>query len=615
MRTTHQLAAAAVILAASVAMAACGSPAAKIGSGGDVHGTPTHGGTVLIAEPPGASPNLIFPLDPSTNSNGYNANLTMGLWPALVDIGDGTSTSPNPQESVYSSLTYSDNDTVVTIELKPWKWSDGVPITARDFTFVYNLLKANYNDWISYIPGSFPVNVKKVQTSNSHTVVLDLTRSYNPTFFTDDVLSTIMLLPQHAWDRTSQSGPVGNYDETTKGATAVWNFLQKVGSNEATFTTNPLWRIVYGPWKLAEFQTSGYYAWAPNKAYSGPDKPYLSQVQWTPFTTDSAEMDTLRSGTSLTVAAVPANDLSQIPELEAEGYSVFNSPTPGVAQILLNFNPVGASASAGPLIRQLYIRQALEYLINRPQLVSKVYDNYADPGNGPVPVTYGKQWDSTLEKDGGPYPYSPPKADALLVAHGWKVVPNGTSTCVKPGTGAGECGVGITAGEPLQFEMQYSSGTASTDQQNAAIQSSEAAGGIHITLKSEPFNTLVASLGICNQQSHPASGCNWSLMQLGYVPYSSDPSGAGMFNTDAVGNNGGYSSPEMDSLIDATEYGSSQSAFYAYENYAAEQLPELWLPLQSGVYVYKRDLAGVTPTNPFSATVNPEVWYYTKSGS
>jgi peptide/nickel transport system substrate-binding protein len=613
MRKTYRLAAAAVGLTVSVAVAACGGGGGKIGTGAAVHGKPTHGGTVTIAEV-GVSPNLIFPLQPSTNSNGYNVNLTEGEWPSLVDIGDGTSTAPNPQESLFSSLTYSDNDSVLTIVLKPWKWSDGAPITARDFTFMYNLLKANYNNWIGYIPGSFPVDVKKVLTPNTHTVVLDLTRSYNPTFYTDDVLSTIMLLPQHVWDRTSQNGKVGNYDETTKGAVAVYNFLQKAGSDEATFATNPLWQVVDGPWKLAEFNISGYYAWVPNTNYSGPVKPYLSEVEWTPFTDDTAEMNTLRSGTSLDLAQVPANDLQQLPALEAEGYSVFQSPIPGVAQILLDFWPSGASSSGGPLIRELYIRQALEDLINRPQLVSKVYGGYADPGNGPVSVSYGKQWDSPLEKAGGPYPYSPSAADALLRAHGWKVVQNGLSTCIRPGSGASDCGAGITAGEPLQFQLLYASGTAAFDQQNAAIQSSEAAGGIRLTLKSEPFNTLVGNLGICNQQSH-STGCNWQLMQFGYSPYSSDPSGAGMFNTDAIGNNGGYASPEMDNLINATEYGSSQSAFYAYEDYAARQLPELWLPLQADVFVYKKNLGGVTPTNPFSATVNPEVWYYTKSGS
>ena len=40
--------------------------------------------------------------------------------------------------------------------------------------------------------------------------------------------------------------------------------------------------------------------------------------------------------------------------------------------------------------------------------------------------------------------------------------------------------------------------------------------------------------------------------------------GAGQFNTDANGNYGGYSSPEMDQLINATEYGSSSAAFFAY---------------------------------------------------
>ena len=124
----------------------------------------------------------------------------------------------NPQESLYSSLTWSDNDSVITIVLKPWKWSDGAPITARDFTFVYNLLKANYNDWEDYDPGLFPADVTKVATPNAHTVVIHLNRSYNPSFYTDDVLSEVPLLPQHAWDKTSLTGTVGNYDETTAGA-------------------------------------------------------------------------------------------------------------------------------------------------------------------------------------------------------------------------------------------------------------------------------------------------------------------------------------------------------------------------------------------------------------
>jgi len=287
-------------------------------------------------------------------------------------------------------------------------------------------------------------------------------------------------------------------------------------------------------------------------------------------------------------------------------------PAPGVAELLPNFYaPV-----AGLLLRQLYIRQAMEDLINRKQIVQKAFAGYADPGNGAVPVTYGQQWDSPLEKAGGPYPYDPAKAIALLTAHGWKVVPGATDTCIKPGTAADECGAGITSGEPLTFQLLFASGTESYDEMNAAIQTSESLGGIKITLKSEPFNTLVSTTGTCNAQSHPASICDdWQLQQYGYNEYLMDPSGAGQFNTDAFGNYGGYSSPEMNSLIDATEYGSSSSAFFAYEDYAAEQLPLLWLPNEAQVFVYKSNLAGVTPLNPFSGLYNPEVWYYTKSAS
>jgi len=612
MHTTRKLVVMAAGLALTTLVAACAAGnAGKIGGGSAVKGQAIKGGTVTVAEVAG-SPNDIFPLLPSTNSNGFNGDLTLGLWPWLAYSGDGGKSIVNPQESLFSKLTYSDNDKVITIALKPWNWSDGVPITSRDFTFVYNLLKWNYNDWFGYVQGLFPVDVSKVSTPNAHTVVIDLTRSYNPTFYTDNVLAEIPLLPQHAWDKTSASGKVSNYDETQAGAKAVWNFLQAQGSDMATFATNPLWKVVDGPWKLAQFLSSGYYAWVPNKNYSGPDKPVLSKVIWTPFTDDTAEMDTLRSGTSLDVASVPLNDIRQIPALKAEGYSVAQVPLPGVAEILPNFYaPV-----AGLLLRQLYIRQAMEYLINREQIVKKAFAGYADPGNGPVPVQYGQQWDSPLEKAGGPYKYNPAKAIALLKAHGWKVVPGGTDTCAKPGKAADECGTGITAGEPLTFTLLFATGTESYNEQNAAFQSTESLGGIHIALKGEPFNTLVSTTGTCNGQSHPAATCDdWQLEQYGYNEYLMDPSGAGQFNTDANGNYGGYSSPEMNKLIDATEYGSSNSAFFAYEDYAAEQLPLLWLPNESDVFVYKSNLAGVTPLNPFTGLYNPEVWYYTKPAS
>jgi peptide/nickel transport system substrate-binding protein len=613
MRHRRRFSVAALSCAAALALSACGSGGGSHGAigqgntGSKAKGPAQKGGTVTIAEV-GASPNFIFPLPPATNQDGYNANLTMNLWPDLAYAGDGAKSVINPAESLYRSVAYSNGDKTVTIVLKPWQWSDGKPITSRDFTFVYNLLKANAPNWNAYVSGLFPSDVTSVSTPDAHTVVLHLNRSYNPSFYTDDVLSMIPLLPQHAWDRTSAHGPVGNYDETTAGAKAVYKFLQREGSDMATFATNPLWKVVDGPFELAAFHNDGYYAYVPNPHYSGPDKSRLSKIVETPFTTDTAELDALRSGSTIDVGTLPLNDLGQVHLLESSGYSVASLAIPGVAEIIPNFY----APTVGPLLRQLYIRQALEDLIDRPQIVSKVYGGYASPGNGPVPVNAFGSLASPLEKSGGPYPYAPKAAVKLLEAHGWKVVPGGVSTCRRPGSASDECGPGVAAGARLQLQLAYSSGTASTDEQEADIQSTEAQAGVKIALKSEPFNTLIGTVGNCTAASHPSSTCSWQLVDFGYDPYPLYPAGDGFFNTGGYNNSGGYASAEMNRLIDQTEYGSSTKAFYAYEDYAARQLPWLWLPNQSAVLVYKSNLAGFTPLNPFSGSLNFQDWYYVK---
>jgi peptide/nickel transport system substrate-binding protein len=448
-----------------------------------------------------------------------------------------------------------------------------------------------------------------VTTPSTSTAVINLDRSYNPAFYSDDVLSLIPLLPQHAWDKTSMTGKVGNYDQTTAGAKAVYAFLQKEGGQLSSFATNPLWKVVDGPWQLASFANNGYYSQVPNKTYSGQDKPVLAKVNFVPYTTDTAELDALRAGGSLDVGYLPLNDLAQVGALKAQGYSVASQAIPGVAEIQPNlWNP-----TVGPMLRQLYIRQVLEYVINRPQIVSKIYAGYADPGDGPISVLAGGPWVSPLEKAGGPYPYSPSKAIALLKAHGWKVVPDGISSCQRPGTGPADCGAGITAGEQLNFQFGYSSGTADTDEQNAAIQATEAQAGVKMTLKSEPFNSLISTMGNCWATSHPASTCGWQLIDFGYDPYELYPAGEGLFNTDGYDNSGGYSTPVEDNLINQTEYGSTTSVFFTYENYTDQQLPYPWIPDPSTIWVYKSNLQGFAPLNPFSAGLNPEVWYYTKS--
>ena len=592
-------------LTLTLGLAACSSGSGSgHSSGGSTAGQPTQGGTVTVAWPE-AQPNFIFPFPPATNTDGYNANLSEYLWPYLSYAGDGAQSAVDPAKSLYSSLKFSNGNKTVSMVLKSWKWSDGASITSRDFTFTYNLLKANYKNWINYIPGTFPTDVSSVSVSGQHSVVINLTAPTSPAFFADDVLNNVPLIPQHAWDKNSASGPVGNYDQTPSGAKAVYNFLQKEGSQISTFTTNPLWKVVDGPWTLSTFNSDGsLYGYVPNKHYSGPDKPHLAKLLNQSFTSSTALIDALRAGGSVQVGSLPLDDVNQLGQLKAAGYSSSTRAIPGVAGLEPNLY----NAKVGAVLRQLYIRQAMEELINRQQLVSKVYNGYADSGNGPISVKAYPNWASPLEKAGGPYPYKPQAAIALLKSHGWKVVPNGVSTCARPGSGSSQCGAGIAAGQPLEFQLLYGSGTDTTDEMNAAIQSSQLQAGIKLDLKAEPFNTLVGTIGICTAKSH-AQNCGWQIVEFGYDPFGLYPADNGVFATGGSSNLGGWSDPKADSLIRATLQSSSTTAFFQYEDYVARQLPFLWLPLREGIELYKSNLGGVAPLNSFSGGENFEDWY------
>ena len=57
-----------------------------------------------------------------------------------------------------------------------------------------------------------------------------------------------------------------------------------------------MWGVVDGPWKLTAFNADGNATFVPNKSYSGPVKPTLSEFKEVPFTTEAAEYNVLRSG-------------------------------------------------------------------------------------------------------------------------------------------------------------------------------------------------------------------------------------------------------------------------------------------------------------------------------
>jgi peptide/nickel transport system substrate-binding protein len=250
------------------------------------------------------------------------------------------------------------------------------------------------------------------------------------------------------------------------------------------------------------------------------------------------------------------------------------------------------------------VRQAIQLLVDQPLYNEKIYKGYAVPTYGPVPTEPANNFVSSTVKD-NPYPYSPAKAIALLKAHGWKVVPGGTTTCASPGTGSTQCGAGIPAGTPLSFQLQYASGTNAITELMTAEKASWATAGIQMTLSQASFNTVIGNATPC------PSGCSWQLENWGggWI-FSPDyyPSGEDIFQTGAGSNSGNYSDATNDANIKATNV--TQTPLTAYENYLAKQLPVIFQPnVASQLTEIQKGLSGVTPQNPLLA-LTPENWRF-----
>ncbi len=492
------------------------------------------GGTVTWAEPPGAGPTYIFPFDPSTSASVDNASQFQQLmWRPLNWFGDGeTAATLDPARTMYKSVVYSNGSKTVTVTLKPWKWSDGTPVTSRDVTFAVNLDKGNKAQWSQYSPGEFPDNVVSMATPNASTVVFTLDKAYNQAWFTDNELGVIIPMPQHAWDKTSATGAIGDYDTTTAGAVSVFNFLNAQSMDQTTFATNPLWQVVDGPWKLSAFTTSGQATFVRNMAYSGPVTGSISTFVEVPFTSNDAEVNVLRSGSTLDMGYLPASDLGQRGALQAQGYSLTPWMNLGVDYAIYNLkNP-----QVGPMLSQLYVRQAIQHTENQPAILSDIYKGYGFPTYGPIPIKPDNPYADTFEKS-NPYPYSISAAKSLLTSHGWKINTGSADTCTKPGTGSGQCGAGITKGEKLSFQLLYSNGNEDVTRMNEVIASAAEQAGIKLTLKSQPFNDVIGEVQPC------ATSCNWQIGEYGGISYSTLPTGDGLFLPGAGLNAGDYANP------------------------------------------------------------------------
>ncbi|HTX62354.1 MAG TPA: ABC transporter substrate-binding protein [Acidimicrobiales bacterium] len=616
---------------------ACGLAAVGLAAIGGVaiaspqSGAATTHSVVTWAEPPSSVPNYILPFYGGADDTILNLyDFQSLMFRPLYYFGGKTQTEAlNPTISIAQPPRYSDGDKKVTVVLKNYRWSNGTKLDDANVMLWFNMLHAEKTNYGNYFPGglSIPTTIASVTVKNPTTLVFTLTRPVNPNWFTNDQLWEPVPMPL-AWTKTSTNAPAGSggcgsapYGTSDAKCAAVYRYLSEQAgftpthpskSNDAlpTYATNPLWQVVDGPFHLTSYTVTGLISMAPNPSYSGPNKPKYKKFVEKPYTTSSAEYDALVSG-QIDVGYLPTADITSNAHTPVAGgpnnprlTSDFDLvPWNGfqISFTAYNFKSNGDGGEASKIFSQLYFRQAMQRLIDQPLYIKAVAKGYAAPDYGPVPILPKNPYTSKLEAS-NPYPYNPSKATALLRSHGWKIVPGGTDTCAKPGTGKDECGAGISEGAKLSFDMLYLGGTPELKTLVTAQFSSWSKAGIQVSPRPESFDSVVGTATPCPK------GCSWELADWGGYTDTGFPTEPVVFSTGAYTNYGSYSTAKADSLIRATQL--TDVTLTAMENYLSEQLPVMWEPkFPVNISEIHKGLKGVLPLDPIGS-ITPASWYW-----
>ncbi len=568
------------------------------------------GGTATWAIPAGQVPNFILPFMGLTYFSTTNISQFQQLmFRPLYWFGKDGKPLVNESLSLAQLPVWSGGGKTVTVKLKPYKWSNGKAVTATDVLFWQHMVTEEKANWAAYVPGNYPDNVVSTKALNATTVQFTLNKAYNHTWFLYNELSQITPMPE-AWDITHMGAKPGSGGCAASASKCgpVYRFLTAQSKDVHTYATNPLWKIVDGPWKLSQYQTTGYSVFVPNPDYSGPVKPSLSKFIEEPFTTESSEYNDVTSGRGPDVGYLPFADLPQKSRLASLGYTLAPWAPWEVNYFPLNFN----NPTVGPIFRQLYVRHALQTLMDQKGVIQSIYHGFAFPTYGPVPVVPRNPFASPFEKKNH-FPFSVAKAKGLITSHGW-TIEHGVATCTSPGSGSHNCGPGVKAGATMNFDLQYESGVPEIDQSMKTYKSNAAQAGIVIHLSEAPFDTVVANSAPCKV----GPKCTWEMENWGagwiYAP-DYYPTGGEIFACGAGSNSGSYCDKTNDANIQATHLAKpsqAQAALDRYQNYLVEQAPVIWQPLPYfQLTLIRSNLKGVTPQNPFT-TITPAYWYYTK---
>ncbi len=252
-------------------------------------------------------------------------------------------------------------------------WSDGVPITAEDVKFTFDLLMDTTVASPRYGETEY---IKRVEVIDNYTIKFEFTEAYPAQVF--DTAGEI--LPKHV--------------------------LQSADRKELLhheFGRNP---ISSGPFVLKKWVSQQYVELVPNEKYFGK-KPYLSRVIFKIVPDKTNLLLQLQTGEIDMMVGVPPEEVGQ---LQTTNPTVKIYPISGRVYYYVGYNEENS------LFESVDARKAITMAIDRQIIIDALLFGYGTPCKGPIPPMLKWAYNNEVKE----FPYDPEQSKQLLATIGWK---------------------------------------------------------------------------------------------------------------------------------------------------------------------------------------------------
>ncbi|MGO4706886.1 peptide ABC transporter substrate-binding protein [Microvirga sp. 2MCAF38] len=454
----------------------------------------------------------------------------------------------------------------ITFKINPKAtWGDGVPVTAKDVLFTWNLGRQKEAGFLSLDAYD---RFDKIDVVDDKTVVLH-TKTVRSDY---NELARFRILPEHIEDPIVKSVGVAEYPKNT-------------AYNRAS--TNP--GLYNGPYLIKEIQSGSAIVLEPNPYWYGKT-PHFKRVTIRIIENSAALQANVLSG-DVDFAAGDGIGLTtdQVIELEKSNKAKFDfiyKPSYTYEHIDLQKN--------NPIFQDKRVRQALLYALNRKALVEKLFD-----GKEPVADNFLAPISPLFNKDAPTFAFDPKKAAALLDEAGWK-------------PGADKIRVNAQ-GQRLSLDFGTTAGNKVRELVQQVLQSQWRDVGVEVVIKNEPARTFFGE----TMRKRAYGG-------LALYAWTSDPDEAPsrILHTSAIpveGNNWGgnnmaaFSNPEFDAGVDKILVDLNpevrKKAWADLQRIYVEELPVLPLFFRVQPFALPKWLKGVKPTGSGVSSHWAEEWY------